>query len=76
MSNTYDFAYLNTTSLRIVFELQGFHQHCPCVNFYTNIVRNLVLLQNKLRLFTDMHHCLRHFEIKKKGSNSITCNHL
>lgn len=45
-----------------------------------NIVRNLVLLQNELRLFTfcskHMLDCLKHFEILKEGSKSIASNHL
>lgn len=45
-----------------------------------NIVRNLVLLQNELRLFTfcskNMLDWLKHFEILKEGSNSIASNHL
>lgn len=45
-----------------------------------NIVRNLVLLQNELRLFTfcskNMLDCLKHFEILKEGSNSIASNRL
>lgn len=45
-----------------------------------NIVKNLVLLQNELSLFTfcskNMLNCLKHFEILKEGSNSIASNNI